>query len=286
MHEPGTLRDLHRARRNAAPWLVDLVLPQIGGGRLDPSDLAAIDADPGAKALRVSGLDQGTFEELVARHGERFSAIHFWKCPRIADLTPLEHLPGLRLVSFFWNQRAERLWDLTRTPQLTGLCLHDFTRLHDLRDLAAGSSLLELDIGDAVWDTLRVETLEPLASLTGLRSLTLSAKKIEDGRVEPLGALQQLSALQFPSNLFTTSQVAWLRAHLPDSLGSEALEPLRRPVKPLSYGGKERDVLLVGKRKPFLSSTIDAKRIERHVAEFERLVAAFRADPSLSPDGT
>jgi hypothetical protein len=237
-----------------------------------------------ATALRVSGLDQATFETLVARLDVRFSALHFWKCPRIVDLTPLESLPQLRLVSFYWNQRTSRLWDLGRTPNLAGLRLFDFTRLHDLADLTRGSSLVELDLGDAVWDSLVVESLEPLASLPDLRSLWLSAKKIQDGRVEPLGRLQHLESLTFSAKQFTMRQVAWLRARLPESLASEALEPVRRYSKPLTYHGKERDVLLVGKRKPFLNSVLDADRIRKHVTDFNQLVDAFRADPSASPD--
>jgi hypothetical protein len=211
-------------------------------------------------------------------------ALYFWKCPRIQDLSPLERLPQLRLVSFYWNQRADRLWDLSRTPNLTGLRLHDFTRLHDLSDLARGSSLIELDIGDAVWDSLVVDTLQPLGALPGLKSLQLSAKKIVDGRVEPLAELQQLERLRFSAKQFTTTQVAWLRARLPKSLESEALEPLRRYAKPLEYNGKKRDVLLTGKRKPFLSSVTDAARIDKHVAEFEGMVAQFRADPLRLPE--
>lgn len=280
----STLEELHAAAASAAPWLIDLVQPEIGGGRTYALDLARIGSNLDASALRISGLDQGSFEELVSEYADRFTAIYFWKCPRIRDLSALEDLPHLELVSIFWNQRAERLWDLRKTPRLRGLRLYDFTRLHDLDDLAQESSLLELEIGDAVWDCLVIKTLDPLASLAGLKSLKLSAKKIEDGRVEALATLQQLTSLDFSSKQFTTRQVAWLRAHLPESLTADALEPLRRFTKPISYDGKERDVLLVGKRKPFLNSNLDAARIEKHVVEFERLVLQFREDPSLLPE--
>lgn len=122
---PTTLTDL-RTNREDPPWLLNLVLPEIGGGRFDESHVDALEPHPGVSALRVSGLDQKTFEALLRRHGARFSAIQFWKCPRIADLSPLEDLPNLRLVSFYWNQRATRLWDLKRTPILTGLHFDDF----------------------------------------------------------------------------------------------------------------------------------------------------------------
>lgn len=258
-----------------------LVLPEIGGGRLDASHLATIADHPEAHALTVSGLDQPTFERLVTEHGRQFSAIEFWKCPRIADLSPLEDLPDLRLVSFYWNQRATRLWDLTRTPGLAGLNLDDFTRLHDLADLAEGTNLRELAFGDMIWSTSVYTTLEPVGTLTGLRSLAFSAKKIEDGRIDPLGHLTGLEELSFPTNLFTTRQVAWLRARLPETVTGRSLAAVVHPERTYEYHGKTRDVLLVGKRKPFLSSTEDAGRIARHVAAFDAMVREFRADPSL-----
>jgi hypothetical protein len=117
----------------------------------DPAALVA--EHPDATALMISGLDQAAFEYLIARYGAQFLAIEFWKCPRIADLSPLEDLPGLRLAQFYWNQRATRLWNLARNPGLTGLSFDDFTRLHDLSDLQAGSSLRELACGDALHST-------------------------------------------------------------------------------------------------------------------------------------
>jgi hypothetical protein len=259
-------------------------LPEIGGGRFDPAQMALIEQRPDASVLRVSGLDQRSFESLIDRHGRQFAAIQFWKCPRIEDFSALEGLFGLRLVSVYWNQRAARLWDLTQTPRLSGLHFDDFTRLHDLSDLARGTSLVELEFGDAVWDKSVFRTLEPLAALRGLTALRFSAKRIEDGRIQPLGALQNLQSLSFSSRQFTTRQVAWLRARLPHSLQSEVIEPLRRFSKPLERNGKALDVLLVGSRKPFLNSTEDAVRVQKHVDQFNEMVAEFRASPSLLPD--
>jgi hypothetical protein len=149
-----------------------------------------------------------------------------FKCPRIADLSPLEDLPDLRLVRFFWNQRATRLWDLSRNSCLTGLRFQNFTRLHDLRDLRRGVALKELDFGDAVWSTSVFESLDPLAALDGLRSLWFNAKRIEDGRIEPIGELTGLEELDIPTNMFSTRQLAWLRARLPDSVKSRSLDPV------------------------------------------------------------
>jgi hypothetical protein len=279
--EPRRFRDLSPPYQGVPPWLLLLVQSEIGGGRATETDLAAIDDRPDALALRVSGLDQATFETLITRYGTQFLAIDFFKCPRITDLSPLEDLPGLRLVEFFWNQRATRLWDLSRNPCLTGLRFEDFTRLHDLGDLRAGGSLQELEFGDAVWSTSVFESLEPLTALGGLRSLSFNAKRIEDGRIEPVGGLTGLEELSIPTNMFTTRQLAWLRARLPDSVRSRSLAPVELLKDPFEDGrGKVKDVLLIGKRQPFLNSVTDEARIRKHVDGFWQMVDAFRRDPA------
>lgn len=161
--------------------------------------------------------------------------------------------------------------------------VEDFTRLYRLDDLCAGEALRELIICDAVWDKSIFETLEPLGTLKGLLSLSLHPKRIDDGRVQPLGSLTNIEKLSIPTNLFTTEQIAWLRARLPETVESNALTPLVPLTRPLEIDGKPRDVLLVGKRKPFLNSKLDAARIRNHVLRFEEMVTTFRGDPGLDP---
>ena len=95
---PSNLEELTLVRSTNPAWRVDLILPAIGGGRLAVSDLDAISLQPEATALRVSGLDQATFETLVEQHGQQFTAIHFWKCPHIQDFSALED-PSLEPAS-------------------------------------------------------------------------------------------------------------------------------------------------------------------------------------------
>ena len=176
-----------------------------------------------------------------------------------------------------------RLWNLARNPGLTGLSFEDFTRLHDLSDLRAGTSLRELAFGDALHSTSVFDSLEPLAGLDGLQTLDFSAKRIDDGRIEPIGNLTGLTSLTFPTNMFTTRQVAWLRARLPESVRSDALAPLVQYEMWPAGDEDATDILLVGKRKPWLNSTRHAARIQKHVDEFWQMVAEFRRDPALTP---
>jgi hypothetical protein len=124
-----------------------------------------------------------------------------------------------------------------------------------LDDLSTAGSLEELNFGDRISVKTVVESLEPVAELHRLRKLSFAVRRIEDGRIQPLARLQRLEMLQCPSNLFTTEQFAWLRARLPESAQGRVLLPVQDLKKPLP--GSDKDVLVMGKRKPWLNSTTD-----------------------------
>jgi hypothetical protein len=280
---PFNLTELTAASAGRPSWLAVLVVPAASGRKFSMSDLEVIDRQPAATALRVSGVDQSTFEAIVDRYGQQFKGLHFWKCPRIEDFGPLETLPGLTHVSIYWNQRASKLWDLSQTPKLRGLEFEDFTRLVGLDDLRKAVALDELSFGDKVWVKEVVPSLEALRGVPSLRSLSFAVRKIEDGRIQPLAALSHLEMLECPTNLFTTEQLAWLRSRLPDNAKGRVLAPVQQLRTPLPGQGPSRDVLVMGKRKPFLNSQVDAARVQRYVDDYWKLVARFRADPSLDP---
>lgn len=282
----NSLPELRRHHRpdDLPPWHYRLVQKALNGGKTTRSDLACLAEHSDATTLTISGLDQNSLEFLVERFGNQFTAIHFWKCPRIADLSPLESMPQLRWLAFFWNQRVTRLWDFSRTPRLLGLHFDDFTKLNKLDDISSAKSLEQLVFGNAVWNKYSVDSLEPISALTNLKSLAFNAQSIGDGRIQPLALLQQLMELDFPSNLFSTEQLAWLRARLPKTIETDVLQAFRRLNQPLQRKSKQLDVLICGKGKPFLSSSDDAERLARHVASFEKLVERFAANPTLEPE--
>ena len=259
-------------------------LTEVPGGRITKAEIDVIKEFPGATEIAITGLRQDTFEYFVENFGHQFKAIIFWKCPLVGSLKAMEYLDQVEYIVYFWNQRAEHLWDFSRTKALKGFCYDDFTRMHDISEIAAAPALEELRFGDRVWTKYILDTLGPIKECTALKRLTFSAKKILDGRIEPLAHLKQLEHLWFPSNLFSTEQVAWLKAHLPDTVVSTVLNAYRTIEKPLGISGKEKDTFIVGKGKPFLSSVEDKARISRYVAQFNEMHQWFLENPEASPD--
>ena len=275
---------IHHRPESRPPWHATLLQQALNGGKVSTAEIDALDQQPQATALTIGGLEDKTLAHLVRRFGSQFTAVHFWKCPRLADLSPLQDMPQLTHVAFYWNQRATRLWNLARTPALRGLHFDDFTKLSRLDDLALATSLDTLVFGNAVWNKFAVDTLDPLAALGAtLRHLAFNAQSIGDGRIQPLAQLTALHSLEFPTHLFSTEQIAWLRAHAPAALASSALDPLLRLKSPLMRRGKALDVLIAGKGKPFLSSQTDAAKVAQFVDSFQQLRDRFAADATLEP---
>jgi hypothetical protein len=255
----------------------------IGGGKQTRESLKRLAEHPAATTLTISGLDQSTFEYLVETFGGQFWGLHFWKCPKIVDFSPLETLPQLTHVAIYWNQRAASLWNFQKSPALKGIQFEDFTKLRRLDDLIGAKSLRELVFGDKVWSKFVIETLDPISQLVDLESISFNAKQIVDGRIQPLAKLSRLKALRFAPNQFSFEQIAWLRARLGDSLTSQSLEPILRFDSAIERNGKMLDVLVNGKRGPFLDSRLDTNKIKRYETEFAALVERFAVNASLEP---
>lgn len=263
---------------------VSLIQRGVSGGRIAKNEIDVIREFPDATEIAISGLTQDTFEYFVENYGQQFKAIIFWKCPLVSSLKAMEYLDQIEYIVYFWNQRAEQLWDFSKTKSLKGFSYDDFTRMHDISEIAAAPALEELQFGDRVWAKYVLNTLDPIKKCMTLKSLRFSARKIVDGKIEPLAHLKQLEQLWFPSKLFSTEQVAWLKAHLPGTVVSNVLNAYWTIEKPLKISGKEKDTFIVGKGKPFLSSVDDKTRISKYVTQFNKLHLWFLENPEALPD--
>ncbi|SRR6266498_620907 len=263
---------------------LSLIQRDISGGRIKRQDIDILREFPNVTEISISGLTQDTFDYFIENYGYQFQAIIFWKCPLVGDLKLLESLEHVEYIVYFWNQKAEKLWDLSKTKSLKGLSYDDFTRMPDISQISKSLSLEELHFGDKIWSKYVLNTLHPIRECSFLKRLSFSAKKIIDGKIEPIAYLIKLERLSFPTRLFTTEQVAWLKAHLPDTVTSKELNAYWTLERPLITNGKARDTFIVGKRKPLLDSVQDKEWIKKYVDQFDETYQWYLENRAASPE--
>jgi hypothetical protein len=263
---------------------LSLIQRDISGGRVKRQDIDILREFPNVTEISISGLTQDTFDYFIENYGDQFQAIIFWKCPLVGNLKLLESLEHVEYIVYFWNQRAEKLWDLSKTKSLKGFSFDDFTRMPDISQISKSLSLEELHFGDKIWSKYVLNTLHPIAQCSSLKRLSFSAKKILDGKIEPIAYLSQLERLSFPTRLFTTQQVAWLKANLPDTVTSKELNAYWTLERPLIINGKARDTFIVGKRKPLLDSVQDEERIKKYVDQFDKMYQWYLENRTASAE--
>lgn len=233
-----------------------------------------------AQEVWIGGLTQDTFEYFVDTYGQQFRVIHFWKCPLITDFSRLERLTSVEYLLFFWNQRVSHLWDLSRNVNLKGICFDDFTRLRTLEEIPLAPRLEELYFGDKIWNAFVAESLKPLSRAKMLKTLRFTALRILDNDITPLAEIPNLQVLEFPPRLFTMEQVAWLTSKLPH-VQSSVLGPYLKLESPFDHDGLMKDVLVIGKGKPFLNSYVDQDRLEKYESQFSTLVRQYAEEPAM-----
>lgn len=133
-------------------------------------DLKELDGSQ-CRKLSITGLRQESFDFLVDNYGNQFDEIDFFKCPLVTDFQKLEQLRDIERISYFWNQRVTKLWELSKNDSLKYLSIDDLPR---------SKTFEEFNFGNKVWSTFVLDTLAPIADLVSLKRLSFSAKKIVD----------------------------------------------------------------------------------------------------------
>jgi len=243
----------------------------VGGGVITYEEIDRFNEFESSEKIMISGLRQNTFEYFIRTQAYRFKVIMFWKNKLVEDWSLLSTLKSTIFIGYFHNQRINKMWDMTENTALEGLYISDFTRLHTLKGIEKAPKLERLSFGDAVWSTSVLEDLNPLEN-SRLKEFSFSGKSIKTEDISIYAKMPELEVLDFPSNLYTTEQLAWLVAKLPNVKGY-CLRPC------IKFDRKEedlKDVLICGKRKPFLSSREDMQKINAYVNKFEKLVGKYR----------
>ena len=242
----------------------------ITGGVVSISEIDKLDDFSDISKVRISGLKQRTFEYFISKYGERLCYIDFWKNKFIEDFSCLGNYPNFKYISFFHNQRATNLWDMSKNTNLTGLVLNDFTRLKKLDGIETAPSLKYLVFGDAIWNKNTLSDIEVLKK-SKIEAFSFGAKEIENIDILDFAKIKNLKIVNFRTNLFTTEEVAKLVAIAPHLEGY-----CLRPWIKFDNTQLKKDVIIVGKGKKWMDSVKDKEKIEKYEKEFYELVKKYQ----------
>ncbi|MED4285268.1 leucine-rich repeat domain-containing protein [Priestia megaterium] len=189
---------------------------------------------------------------------------------KVSDLSPLEGLTNIEILDIEWNTKVTKLWDISRNKELKALYIKDFSKLHDISQITGGYNINILTLAGGNSKPLKLDTLKELADLKHLEYLGLSNIKVLDQSLDPITELKQLKELSI-SNQFPTEEYAKLSAKLPHTKCEKfkAYTFLGSPID-----GK--NVMVVGKRKPLLSTREDKIRLQEYVERFKALQEKYK----------
>ena len=246
----------------------------IGGGRVSVSDIDELRKYPDAKNITISGLHQDTFEYFIKTYGKQLRAIRFFKNKLVHDWSLLSTLPNLEFIYYFHNQRITNFWDMSDNTSLKGICISDFSRLKSLSGIEKAPNLEWFSFRDAVWDKNTVDSYKWFEN-TNVKYLDFGAKGILDTDMSFLYKTPKLEKFDFPTNMLSTEEIAWICANFPH-LSGYSLKPYNAVELEEESGGENSpaDVdmwcQIVGKRKPSFYLTGNEKRLEKYIEDFER----------------
>ena len=248
----------------------------IGGGKITIAAIDKLKDFPDTEVVTISGLQQDTFEYFIKTYGKQLKAIRFFKNKFVEDLSLLGTLPHLEYVYFFANQRVTALWDMTENKSLSSLCIEDFSRLTSIRGVETAPALKEFRIGNAIWNTMVLDSLMPLSN-SNIERLSFSGRAIGDNDFSFLETLPELKVFDFATNVFTTEQVAWIASNCPLAEGYA----LKAKVDCMLPDSNEHLVnvpksIIVGKRKPILKVKGNEEKIQKYVDSFEKLKKKYK----------
>lgn len=226
-------------------------------------------------AAWVVGVNDRTFPALCARL--RVASLAFYEM-RVSDLGPLAALDGVRELGITWNTKVVDLEPLRSLRGLELLVLQDIPKVRSIDPIGELEHLDSLDFSGGIWNRNRAESLEPIGRLQSLQELVLTNLAVASDGLRPLARCGSLRRLRL-SNQFATEDYAYLAARLPD-VECDMLAPF----VPLGQAIGGNDIMVVGKRKPFLNASRDADRLARYVRDFERLQTGFADQATKSTD--
>ena len=219
--------------------------------------------------LWVHSVNQKEFNQILGQVNPKMLYVYEM---RVEDLSLLSNLSNLQTLGLEWNTRATRLWNLSKNTNLKALTIKGFSKLIEVQILAQAQEIELLEFEGDESNALKLDNLEPLKHLHHLVYLGLSNIKVLDDSLWPISELRGLKELVI-SNQFPTEEFAKLSVALPDTKCDKFSAFVRLP--PLADGS---DIMVIGKRKPFLNSKKDSSRMKKYKDRFRVLQETFKKE--------
>ncbi len=255
---------------------INLVQKEVDGGAISFEQIDTIRDFPDSKSIIISGLKQDKFEYFINTYGKQFQAITFWKNKGVSDLSALSLLSDIEYISYFFNQKASKLWDMTNNKKLVGLSLTDFSKLHSLDGIEKASNLEYFRIGNRVEDRMEIESFKPIVD-TEIKHFAWSGKCVQDNDFGCL-ADSKIEELDICPTQFTLLELAQLLALFPETLKGSITKPY------IKGGIKDKDgytkYFFLCKRKKTCIKGRDDERFASYLSEFENILKECRKNKS------
>ena len=134
-----------------------------------------------------------------------------------SDLEGLARLSGLQRLVINGASRIENLdWTAGLAPSLQALAVENAKKVCSIEPLATLTGLKTLAVEGSLHSAMKVASLNPLSALDGLEYLFLTALRVEDKRLAPLAKLAHLRVLEF-ADYYAAGEIDALAASLPNT---------------------------------------------------------------------
>lgn len=220
----------------------------------------------------VVGVNQKSFERLLEY--VQAPSFHFYEM-RVADISKLAECKDVRELAIHWNSKISDIDPVSCLKSLSALIFEDTPKLYDLSRITECKELKYFEFSGGIITKNKVGNLAPLSALESLRYLRLLNLKVDEGGLKPLGGLVDLVELEV-SNQFKTEDYAYLSICLPNTSCSHFAPYVFLP-NPLN----DKNVMVVGARKPFLNPEIDSDKLKKYKNEFLNFQEKFAANKRM-----
>jgi hypothetical protein len=197
------------------------------------------------------------------------------------DLAFLGTLARLETLTVWQCPKLKRLDGIGRLTRLTALYFNDLGAIESLEPLAALTGLRTLALTGGIEKTQALPSLAPLKALGRLEQLHLTSAKVAGGDLGPLAELPRLARLELSPRCFEPAELARLAAAHPFFLRALLALPDfdtwdGAPGCKTCKG--RRKVLFLRRKKLLWCPRCEGKKLQALLEGFERLVEETRRE--------